>query len=443
MDRIGLKWTPNPKQAIALSCPAFELFYGGAKGGGKTDFLLMDFYQGAMEYGEGYDGILFRMSYPELEEVIKRSKALFNNDATYHASSKMWTFRNGATLKLRFIETENDTDQYQGHQYCWIGWDELANYINDHSYTEMMSCLRSPSGFPCTVRGTGNPGKRGHQWCKARFIDPATPYTIHGEQGMGRVFIPATLDDNTHLRVNDPMYERRLENLPAHLYKAFRYGDWDSYEGAYFDTWDSEIHVVDPFTIPPFWYRFTSLDWGYAKPYSIGFWAVRPSGGLYRYHEFYGAVPGKPNVGVRQTADLVAQKAWNYASSNGIIDMVADPSAWGQHGQVSGAVITEFQKYFTCHKGNNDRLLGLEKIQQLLVTNDEHGVPFLTVSSTCKDFIRTFPALMPDKNNPEDIDTKQEDHVYDDTRYAVMSPLTQMPLLGEWEPAETDDILRR
>lgn len=431
-----MSWTPNAKQAIALSCPAEELFYGGAKGGGKTDFLLMDFFAGANEYKD-YSGVLFRQSFPELEEVIKRSRQLFRQHAEYQSTTKTWTFKNGATLKLRFLEKEDDTSSYQGHQYQWIGWDELANYATNTAYLEMLSCLRSAAGIPCRCRATGNPGKKGHFWVKARFIDPAEPYSIFDTGGMSRAFIPATLDDNVHLRENDPMYEKRLEELPSHLYKAFRFGDWNSFEGAYFTSWDEELHVVKPFTLSPWSYKFCSLDWGFAKPYSIGFWAVKPEGSLVRYRELYGCIPGKPNTGLRQSTEEVVAKLYDYAATEGITDVVADPACWGDHGHTSGPVITSFQKHFTCHRGNNDRRLGIEKFNEMLSTVDQHGVPMLTVFETCKDFIRTIPSLMPAKNNPEDIDSDMEDHIYDDARYAIMSPLsrTVSNFVPEYEPA--------
>ena len=111
-------WEPQPKQQLALSCPAFELFYGGAAGGGKSDFLLMDFLAGCNEGRGAWRGILFRRTYKELEELIIRAKELYTPlGAYYHKTENVFTFPTGSFLRLRYLERDEDVGSYQGHQY--------------------------------------------------------------------------------------------------------------------------------------------------------------------------------------------------------------------------------------------------------------------------------------------------------------------------------------
>ncbi len=293
----------------------------------------------------------------------------------------------------------------------------------------MLSCARSPHGIPVRVRATANPGGPGHAWVKQRFVDVCEPGKIwhDPDTGLTRAFIPATLDDNPYLAQNDPQYVKRLEALPSHLYKAYRYGDWNVFAGQVFEEFSEATHVVEPFPIPASWKRFCSLDWGYAKPFSIGWWAVDGDGRLIRYREWYGCERGKPDTGLKMAAKEVAQKAWEMSVAEGCIDMVADPACWTKI-DTSPSIAEEFEAVgWRMEKANNDRRAGLQRVHDLMSLKGADGRPMLLVFSTCKDFIRTFPMLVASKRDPEDIDTDCEDHIYDETRYAVMSSFSRKP----------------
>lgn len=174
-------WTPQPKQELLIRCPATEVFYGGAAGGGKSDGLLGDYLEGAKKYGKYWRGILFRQTTSELEELQMRADELYKPmGAVYKGTgtktgSNLWLFPNGATLKMRYLESEKDVKRYQGHQYTWIGIDELGNYPTPYCWEFMLSRLRSAAGVPCYIRGTANPGGVGHAWIKQRFMDDHEP----------------------------------------------------------------------------------------------------------------------------------------------------------------------------------------------------------------------------------------------------------------------------
>ena len=374
-------WKPQKKQALALACPAFELFYGGAAGGGKSDFLLADFLQGANEYGKHHRGIFFRRTVGELEEVLLRATELYIPLGAVARGigngRPSFVFPGGASIKFRYLESDTDVTRYQGHQYTWIAFDELTNNPTPFPYTYMISRCRSPYGAPCRIRAAGNPGGRGHGWVKSRFIDGIIPYQIkHVDVGDGltvsRCYIPSTLDDNAILTQNDPEYEKRLRMLNSSLYNALRYGNWDIADGCVFDEFDRAKHVIKPFTLKSAeWVKVCSMDWGYSKPYSIGWWAVNKDGRAIRYRELYGC------------------------------KMI---------------------------KGNNDRLNGLQIMHDMLINTGEDSRPMLMVFNTCTDFIRTIPLLMPSATRPEDVDSTMEDHVYDENRYFLMSDFVKHPL---------------
>lgn len=397
----------------------------------NSDFLLIDFLQG-VQFGSKHRGILFRRSYPELEELILRSKELYIPlGATYSESTKTWTFPGGSTIKLRFLESDNDVHKYQGQQFTWIGFDELTNWPTDYVYMYMFSRARTPHKIPVRIRAASNPGGVGHAWVKHRFIEPTSPGSIYNDPvtKLTRCFIPAKLEDNPALMGNDPEYVQRLESLPPHLFRAYRHGDWDIFAGQIFEEFNRDVHVCRPFALDPAWFRFCSMDWGYSRPYSIGWWAVQPLPDnlfrLIRYREMYGCEPGKPNTGLKRGAKDVAEEAWGISVIEGCQDMVADPACWGKSDD-SQSIAEQFAAIgWRMERADNSRIPGLIRVHDMLKATAEDGRPLLQVFNTCSAFIRTIPMLVADKRNPEDIDSDGEDHAYDDSRYALMSIMSK------------------
>lgn len=449
-------WTPQPKQARALKCPAFELFFGGAAGGGKSDFLLMDFLNGARTYGRYWAGIIFRRTNSELEQLLKRAHELYEpvggiwKGAASGESHNTWKFKNGATLKMRYLEREEDVGRYQGHEYTWIAIDELGNYPTPYCWTYMISRARSTRGVPCFIRGTANPGGVGHGWIKQRFMDGHTPNRIFYSESTdfegkvsrtSRCFIPSTLDDNKFLLSTD--YSARLMNLPTNLARALRYGDWTVMEGQMFDAFNPEKHVISPCVLKPGeWFKFAAMDWGFSKPYSILWFAVNASGRVVIYRQMYGCKPGEYNVGTKQGSKEVAELSMAQSMTEGCYDMVADPAIWNRDDD-RPSIAEEFEKAgWKMHKANNDRINGLVMVYDYLklTTEEEDGVhPLLSIVKTCEALIRTLPLLTPDPNHPEDVDTKLEDHAYDSLRYGLMSEFVHHPTnslrkqAGSWQ----------
>jgi len=408
---------PTLKQEQFIASTSKEVFFGGARGGGKTFACLLDFAASAKTYRRAAKGMLFRRTTPELEEAIAISKELYRGIATWRTGDKIWTFNNGATLRMRHLDRDDDVGKYQGFSLSNLYFDELGNWPTDYPYLFMFGSLRSAHDIPCYMRATGNPGGIGASWIKERFINGRKPGMVYEEEdGWTRQFIASRLEDNPSLLETD--YEKMLEQLPEHLYEAFRWGNWDMFAGQVFSEWNPQIHIIHPFPLDPSWYKFASMDWGFAKPYSVGFWALTHEGRLIRFAEFYGAE--KPNVGTRESIRDVAKKVGQAASFVGIEDMVADPACWSKQGFSEESVESVFSEYFIMHKGNNDRIAGVYALHDYLKTTLSDGGPMLTVFPACKDFIRTIPMQVADKRKSEDVDTNGEDHVFDETKYSIL-----------------------
>jgi hypothetical protein len=336
--------------------------------------------------------------------------------------------------------------------------EELTQFRTPGPVDKLKATLRSAAGVPCGFRATCNPGGPGHTWVKARYIDPGAfqiireqfvnPFTNETIE-LSRVFIPAKLSDNPLLLVNDPLYVAKLQQAgSAQLVKAWLAGDWDIIEGAFFDQW-SPRNVVKPFPIPADWIRIRSMDWGSAKPFSVGWWAVAaddcqigegrtiPRGALVRYREWYGST-GKANEGLKLTAEQVGKGIKSREGSEKITNAVLDPAAFAEDG---GPSIAErmrregviFKRADNKRVPGNGAMGGWDQMRQRINgLRDEEGrplgPPMLFVFDTCKDFIRTVPVLQHDPDRPEDLDTEGEDHVADEARYACMSrPWTPKP----------------
>jgi hypothetical protein len=272
-----MEWIPNAKQKIALELRNVDvLFYGGARGGGKSNFLLVDFLNGVNEWGDQWTGILFRQTLNQLEDLIRRAKEIYGAlGADFRVADKTFVFPNGASVKFRYLETDADVGEYQGHSYTWIGFDELGNYRTDYAFKFMQMCNRSatvPQDW-VRIRATGNPGGVGHKWIKARFIDGKEPYKVYAEK-VGRdaegkdifitsCFIPATVDDNTALMRANPAYKAYLMAQPERIRQAMLEGRWDIKGGGeFFDEFDETAHVIHPRILQGDWRRFYGMDWG-------------------------------------------------------------------------------------------------------------------------------------------------------------------------------------
>ena len=399
-------------------------------------------------------------------------------------------FWNGSRIYLCHCKDEKDIYKYQGAEIHVLLIDELTHFT-ETMYRFLRNRVRMvgivvpaeyAGRFPRILCGA-NPGNIGHLWVKTTFILATEPLKIRltspSEGGMLRQYIPARLDDNPSMQEDDPGYENRLEGLGSQaLVKAMRWGDWDVVEGAFFDCWSDEKHVIAPFALPRDWLRFRSGDWGSASPASVGWWAVvqddhrlnsgmdgvaerdsggvsarlgtvLPRGALIRYREDY--IASGPNKGLKLTAEQVADRIIDRERDDPKLSYgVLDPSAFKQDGgpsiaeRINGKLIKARMAPF--READNARVTRIQgtgksgpmggwdqmRARMIGTGTAEAPEPTLFVFSTCLDFIRTIPVLQHDKQRPEDLDTASDDHVADECRYACLSrPYTRTPVQPE------------
>lgn len=437
-------WSPFAGgQTLFLSCPIREIFAEGNRGGGKTETLLVKFLAEVGKYGDAWQGIIFRREYKHLDDLVAKSKRLFRKlgvKARWLSSKSdyKWVFETGEELKFRAAKDPEDYWDFHGHEYPFIGWEELTNYPDDRVYESMRSLNRcSVAGVPRMYLSTGNPFGAGHGWVKARFLlgpdgrtrIPRGQVQIDPKGNM-RVCLHLDLEDNLELMKNDPEYAQNLEGITNEaLRKAWRDGDWDIVVGGFLQgVWDYQKHIVEPFAIPKTWPRWRAMDWGFASPFSVGWYTKDPDTGvIYRYRELYGW-GGKPNVGTRQSADEVAQmildiEAMETKAGIQFKGNPADTNMWAAMPiRQAGALITPAEimrkmkvLWTLAKKGPGSRVAGAQVIISLLKANK------FKVFNTCEHFIRTVPVLMPDEHNWEDVDTEMEDHAWDEVRYSLTS----------------------
>lgn len=462
-------WIAQPgSQQLFLTSPIFETLYEGTRGPGKTDALLMDFAQHVgCGYGDYWRGILFRQTYKQLSDVIAKSRRWYKRlfpGAVFNAGDFTWTFPDGEQLLLRHMKSPADYDNYHGHEYPWIGFEELTNWATSECYDTMKSCSRSSlPGMPRKYRATCNPFGVGHNWVKSMFIDPAPRGTVirDSKKSPPRVAIHGTLFENKVMLAADPEYADKLaaiKSTPKRL--AWLFGDWNITSGGMFDeVWDSDVHLIAPFKIPRGWKIDRSFDWGSSHPFSAGWWAesdgrpvtlangrthVYPNGTLFRISEWYGW-NGEANIGSRMLATKIAEGIVQKESTMGIRDMCdagpADPSIWNeQNGMCIARDMSEKGVDFI--PANNDRKNGWELVRvrlancgaadptrplELQVQPEDAGMYVFDRTlggeqrlGECENFKRCFPYAPRDAKDMDDVDTDSEDHIADEVRYRVM-----------------------
>jgi len=432
-------WQPQPgPQTSLVTCPVEEVFFGGARGGGKTDGVLGEWALHADRYRNAAIGLMVRRTRIELSETFERAKVLYKPLGAKFTEQPMRCFMpGGGRLRFDYLERDSDAENYQGHSYSRVYVEEIGNFPSPTPIKKLFATLRSGTGVPCRFRATGNPGGPGHQWVKARYIDPAPmgfEVLDDPETGMQRVYIPSRVRDNTFLGAD---YINRLRSAGSpELVRAWLEGDWSVISGAFFPEFSLEKHVITPRTLPAHWLRYGGADWGSAKPFAWLWFAVSdgslpefPRGALIVYREWYGS-NGQPNVGLRMVAEDVgagvAERQKNdprYEDRS--IYHVLDPAAWAEDGGPSIAERIARPNKLVLRRADNARVSqrgamgGWDQVRSRL--QGEEGRPMLYIFNTCTHLIRTLPALQHDTDRPEDVDTEGEDHAPDALRYGCMA----------------------
>ena len=419
---------PSPKQRLFLEARTKYVAFGGARGGGKSHAVRTKAVLMALRY-PGIRILIVRRTYPELmNNHIKLLRKQLAGIARYNDRDKALTFANGSEIDFTYCARDADLDRMQGVEYDVMFLDE-ATQLSEYQIKTIGASLRGVNSFPKRMYLTCNPGGQGHGYVKRLFVDREFEAAERPED---YTFIQSLVTDNPALMREDPDYVRRLEALPPKLRAAWLEGRWDVYEGQFFEEFRDDpahymdrqyTHVIEPFEVPESWNLYRSFDWGYAKPFSCGWWAIDHDGVAYRILELYGCRE-TPNEGIKWTPEEVFAEIRRIETEHRWlkgrrIRGVADPAIWdAETGESIAATAGRHGVFF--EKGDHKRIPGWMQVHYRMAF-DENGYPMLYVFKNCRAFIRTIPGLMYDENRVEDLDTDGEDHVADEVRYFCMA----------------------
>lgn len=464
-----------PPQRDALMTPAQEVLYGGAVGGGKSYLIRVATILYSLEI-PGLITYLFRRTFKEvlanhihtpggylemLDDLIR------DGDVVYSKTDNSFTFYNGSRIQLAHCQYEDDVYNYQGAQIGFLVIDEST-----HFSAKMIRFLRSrvrlgsliiPNKwkklFPRILYCT-NPGGVSHHYFKSNFVDQCQNTIIRAPKddgGMTRTYIPARLDDNKVLMETDPDYADRVMGLGDPLLaQAMIDGDWDILSsGGFSDLWRKDKHVIKPFKIPHTWKIDRGYDYGSSAPAAALWFATSngedfvdgngvvrsvPKGSVFIINECY--LANSQNEGLRLSAAAQAKR----------IKAIEDEEIWGgrvRPGPADNAIFSsepgkpsiaddmseEDITFIRGDKSPGSRVAGAALMRTRLESTAQGSIekPHIYVFNVCYNTIRTIPNLENDKNNPEDIDTKGEDHIWDVIRYKLLnisSEITTRPYSG-------------
>lgn len=457
-----------PPQREALTSHAKEILYGGAVGGGKSYLIRVASIVYSLEI-PGLITYLFRRTFKEvlanhihtpggylemLDDLIR------SGDVIYSKTDNAFTFYNGSRIQLAHCQHEDDVYNYQGAQIGFLIIDESTHFtplmIKFLRTRVRLGSLQVPTKwkpmFPRILYCT-NPGGIGHHYFKSGFVDVAKQTIIKApvdDGSMLRTYIPAKLTDNKVLMETDPDYADRVKGLgDPNLAQAMLDGDWDILaSGGFSDIWRGAKHVVKPFRVPASWRIDRGYDYGSSAP-AANIWFANsngedfidadgiqrnvPKGSIFIIQECY--LANSQFEGLRLTAGAQAKK----------IAAIEDEEYWGgrvRPGPADNAIFSAEPgkpsiaddmgdhdiTYIRSDKSPGSRVTGTQLMRGYLEATAQGSLekPHLYVFNVCYNTIRTIPNLENDKNNPEDIDSKGEDHIWDVIRYKLLNAASEI-----------------
>lgn len=441
---VTLEYQPHPKQAEAHDTLVDELLYGGSAGGGKSHWARAEHILLALLV-PGSRSLILRRTFKDLRRSVvnQLKQEIPPGLGYYHHSDHEYRFHNGSIIELGHLTSDKDLDKYQGAEYVMITFEE-ATHFKAEQYQYLRSRLRAAGkirdrlqelGLRPRMLLTANPGGVGHHWVKMRFVDPVpmgnriftTPPTLEDQNPGTRCYIPARATENPSL---NPEYIAQLNRLPENLRAALRDGDWNVLEGVRFSQWSSAHHVIRPEELPvPInsGQKVIAVDYGTASPFTA-LWMIKLTDDMVVvYREAYAK-----ELTPTQQAELIRDLSQEEEEASGAkIPVVCDPSMWNRAtagsakslnpdkpapGTPAHAYMTVLER--TPIKAVNARVNGWTLVDEHLRVRED-GLSRFLVYETCRNLIRTLPALPRDTKNPEDVDTTAEDHAPDAARYGL------------------------
>jgi phage terminase large subunit len=427
--RLGLVLTP--KQCVASSLARLcdesggptELAYGGARGGGKSFWLLAQMAEDCLRY-PGLKCLLLRKvgtsGREGFEDLLPR--VLGGISYKYIPSSNVLVFPNGSRIKLGHFKDEKDVDKYLGLEYDVIGVEE-ATTLSGSKYKMIRTCNRtSKPGWRPRIYSTTNPGGIGHDWYKRRFIDPARG----GDGETTTRFVGATVDDNPFI---NPEYVGILDSLTGWQYRAWRLGDWDIASGQYFSTFSRQHHGCGRFgELPRHWRYWLSFDYGFKHYTAVYLFAQTGDGDVYAVDE-HAEQRWRPD---QHAAAMDAMIARHGLRRDQIETTVAGGDCWQTESDGKNVVDAYAEHGWHFERANMSRT---DRPFELLYRLGDPGNPdesrrkrqTLWISESCPLLLSCIPAMVHDEHHPEKcakVDADEDgiggDDPYDAATYGLM-----------------------
>lgn len=481
IKKVYINWEPQERQLVCLkACGLSQLFkknlklrpsgskgekfrpaiathigYGGAAGGGKTDSMVAVALVAAIVY-PGINIGCFRRKFPQLKGLggfIERSKAIIPPEAAiYHKTDHLWNFFNTSKIAFCHCQNPDDVQNYQSQQFDIIMLDETTQFLESmikFLLTRNRATVDYPTFKPFALFAT-NPGGVGHSYFKREFVDIGKHEQLHeyiNETGETEThfFIPAKLKDNKILTDRDPEYEIKL-SPSLKIREMLLEGNWDYVPGSEFDEFRRNKHGLNrslkPHSGLP---RFVGTDWGYTgRDQDKGAFAtlfmvvikmyVQGKQGDKNY--FNRVVVYKEYYGKKKSPERWAEIIFNDKDCDKVYKARCDPSMFNPQSDGSTSIAERMmdkwrglnkKKFFINYKrGTRNRISRCANLHDWLADAPD-GMPYLLFTDDCSETMRTLPLLMTDENNPRDVNTELEDHLYDCLTYM----LTAIKFIGQ------------
>lgn len=438
-NKLIVSLQPKQKEAFRLSLVTPVLFYGGAKGGGKSFLIRGRELFRRMKYS-GTRGVIIRKTLPELWDnhiypMLKEYPQLSNY---FDKTKKIIHYPNGSSTSFSYLQNEQDVFTYQGREFEDISIDEATQHTYNTFTTLRSSNRTTNTSIKPSMVLTGNPGGVGHAWVKRLFIDKQYLPEEHAED---YAFVQAFVRDNTALMKADPGYLQRLESLPEHLRKAYLEGDWNIHAGQALSELSFHTHVIDPIELPPTVNYYAGFDPGFNHPYSFLLGAVTQDGDLYIVNHAKGRL--------KQTADVVPHIT--SILNNNQVSIHAGHDLW-YPGRGGGPAEVETYRELLNEAGyakspiikaKTAHIPGIAQMRKFITLKNEQKKPHCYFFRTPEvlEAYNTIASLQFDPKSPEDImkmDADENglggDDAADAFRYLVMSRTQAQPLRDRISP---------
>jgi hypothetical protein len=426
-------WKPNEgaqTRALSIDDSVYEICYGGARGGGKTDAGIAYMLKGTSD--PTFAGLVIRRNHTDLRQWIDRARQLYPH-AKFTGKPTVIEFPNGSKIYTGHLKDKDAYAAFQGWGVQRLLLEEAGQIPREEDYMKLISSVRSTNTIKPQIFLTCNPGGPGHAWIQRRFkIDVKESNKAFKDpvSGRYRIYVPATIYDNPKLMEADPDYVNYLKSLPSPLKEAWLEGRWDIFAGQYFKEWDPSYHIMDIEDAKKIGYgnpnnsKFLGIDWGYAAPHAVIFTEVTDKGRVFIFDEIYGKEKHPMELG-----EIIAKKCQGHNIEMSLGDpsmWTRNPMSWRQEhasmytdASIAHAMMGSSEQPYVpnLNPANNDRINGWANVSQLMKVEENKPPNFVVIKGSAPNLVRTIPEMICDEKRPEDLDTTLEDHVLDALRY--------------------------